>query len=706
MKLRSIYRLLALITVIAALTLSVPYVQAEDKETPGTPAPEFTEEEKKFIASQDVIRIGYIQDRIPVSFTDKNGEFAGISRYIFDRVSELCGLRFEYVELPEGEVTYDFLLDQKLNLVSSVDYNEENKHARGILMSNPYLSSRKVVVARKGLEFSFDSNLSIAIQTGSQTIRKVLKESYPNFEPVDYASISECFDAVRSGKADLMMQNQYIVEYWISKPIYEDLNVIPVLGLDDNLCFSAVYSFDGRPGPTMEDGTILIGILDKTIALLTDDEISSFTIKAITEHKYTYTFSDFMYRYRFAVTIFAISVVVILVLMILLARQRMRIAEDRANDNAKSRFLSTMNHEIRTPLNGLIGLNHLMSQKLNDPEKLSAYLSQSTVTADYLLSLINDMLDMSSIQSRHMELAKRPADLGLLLNTVNSITVNAASDKGLIYESDFKLEYGCLNCDPIRVQQVLLNLLDDAKKFTPEGGKVELTVTQKKLENEKILTTAVITDTGRGMSEEFQKHIFNTFEQELDTVSKGNQGTGLGLSISRRLAQLMGGDIDFVSKKGEGSSFTFTFTAEIAEMPASPAPLPETPADTGEGRPTRVLVAEDNELNGEIIMELLREGGFEAVLSENGREALQTFDSSTPGEFGIILMDLLMPEMDGFEAAKAIRALERPDAKTVKIYACSANCSDADREKALSFGMDDFIKKPINVDELMRKLSE
>ncbi len=699
---RLFWRLPAIAVIFILLFYAaVPKVQAESSKQS---ALQLTAEEESYISSHKSLKIGFVQDRIPVSFSDENGELAGISRYIFDHVSELCGIKFEYVPLPTNDVTYDYLLNGGFDLVSSVEYNKENQKAKGILISNPYLSSRKVVVARDGLEFRYDANLSIAVSTGSQTLKKVLSKSYPNFKLVDYPSITACFDAINSGKADLMIQNQHVVEHWISKPIYEKLKVIPVLGLDDQLCFSAVVAFGENSEASQKDGKVLISILNKAIASMTEDEIGSFTIQGIMENQYSFTLSDFLYRYRYAVITLAILILVILILAVLFVRQHIRLAENKADAKIKSQFLSTMSHEIRTPMNGLIGLNYLMSQKLEDKEQLRDYLRQSTVTANYLLSLINDMLDMSRLQTQNLELELHPVDLELLLNTVSSIAQNAMADKKLIYNVNSKLSWPCILGDEVRIQQVLLNLLDNAKKFTPKGGRVDLSLNQEMTDSGKVLTTATVSDTGRGMSEEFQKHIFDTFAQELDTVSKGNQGTGLGLPISRRLAMLMGGDLTFVSRKEEGSSFTFTFTAQPAELPENE--YYPTPTDDLKQQNTKILIAEDNELNGEIILELLQSVGFEAELAENGKIALQMFSNSEPGTFGVILMDLLMPEMDGFETAKAIRALDRPDAKTVHIFACTANSLTENKDKALASGMDDFIEKPVDVRELLKKINE
>ena len=683
--------------IVSLLLCAAPLTNAEEERR----ELEFTPEEENYIAAHKSLKIGYVQDRIPVSFSDENGQLAGISRYIFDYVSELCGLKFEYVPLPAGDVTYEYLLNEGLDLVSSVEYNKENQQARGILISNPYLSGRKVVVAREGTEFRYDANLSIAISTGSQTIRKVLGAQYPNFELVDYPSIQECFDAVNSGKADLMMQNQYVVEYWITKPIYEKLKVIPVLGLDDELCFSAVVAFGGGAGVAEEDGRTLIGILNKAIAAMTEDEVGSFTIQAIAENQYRYNFSDFMYRYRYSVRLIGLALLIILLLSIMLIRVYTRFTENKADAKAKRRFLSMMSHEIRTPLNGIIGLNYLMSQNSGDKERTEDYLRRSTMTANYLLSLVNDMLDMSSLQAENMKLTLRPVDFELLINTVSSIAENAMSGKKIKYSVDYTLTQRCILGDEVRIQQVLLNLLDNARKFTPEGGNVELKIRQKTEPNGKILTIAEISDDGLGMSEDFQKRIFDAFARELKTVSKGNQGTGLGLPISRRLALLMGGDITFTSGKNAGSTFVFTFAAEPAQLPPENSAVQHTARSGG----LRILVAEDNELNGEIILEMLRENGFEGELAENGKIALKKFSDSLPGTFGVVLMDLLMPEMNGFETAKAIRALDRTDAETVRIFACTANSSDEDREKAFAAGMDEFIAKPLNVGELLDKIN-
>ncbi len=694
---RKALKVLTILAAVAVMLICAPTVPVSAQGQ----TPDFTAQEQAYIDSHKTVKVGFVQDRIPVSFSDKDGEFQGISRYVLDRVSKICGINFEYAPLPGGSVTYDILIDGGFDLVTSVEYNEENKNANGILISKPYFSSRKVVVAKENLDFRPDADWTVAVSTGSQTLKKVLEKAFPNFVLKDYETISDCFDAVKSGDADLMIQNQFVVEYWLSKPKYEQLKVIPVRGLEDEMCFSAVVTFkEGQAGPSMEDGAVLVSILDKSIDLLSEDEIGNFTIQGVMENQYHYTFLDFIERYRYAVAISIIAFIIIIILVIILANQRIRIAASKADAKAKGRFLSTMSHEIRTPLNGLIGLNYLMSQKIDDKEKMQGYLRQSSVTAKYLLSLVNDILDSSKLEANKMELVLRPVDLSFVAQTIRSIESGVFEDKNINFTLDHDLAHPWVLADDVRIQQVLLNLLDNARKFTAEGGKVSVSFTQADAADGNVLTTVTVADTGKGMSEEFQKHIFSVFSQELETVSKGNQGTGLGLSISRRLARLMGGDLTCVSKKGEGSTFTFTFLAK----PTQPQEKTDSAAYFAGGEKPGILIAEDNELNGEILVELLEGEGFKATLAENGKKALQIFSESAPDTYGIILMDLLMPEMDGFETAKAVRALDRPDAKTVRIFACTANSFAEERDKAFASGMDDFITKPVDVNQLLEKL--
>lgn len=696
------HRVIAVVmtVILAAITTSfTTYAKEIQKDL-------FTQEEKAYIETSGTLKVGYVRDRKPVSFRGEDGELAGISRGIFDRIAEISGLDFEYVELPAGSVTYDYLQGEGFDLVTGVEYNKENQAARGILISDPYLSSRKVLVAKDGLNFQEETQLTIAVSTGSQTLKKVLKEQYPDFVPVDYPTIEECFEAVNKGEEDMLIQNQYVVEYWLYKPAYNNMTVIPLVELDDQLCFSAVTPLERTDDAVWREKELLVSIIDKSIAQMSDGEVAGYVIAATMKNMYQYTISDFLYQYRYTLILLGIAVGLIVLLLLVNMQIRIRAINDRADAKAKGTFLSTMSHEIRTPLNGLLSLHYLMSQHLDEKDKISNYLQQASSVAQYILSLVNNILDMSRLQESDMELEQKPIDLKLLLETVQSIEKSGMEDKGLNFQMDTEIPYPDILGDQVRIQQVFVNVIDNARKYTPRGGSVTVRVRQTKTPQGEIMTRAEIIDTGCGMSEEFQKKIFEPFTQERSTVSQGNQGTGLGMSICAILAKRMGGSLSVESKLGEGSCFTFIFAAKpTALQTKDDGPEGETDIAASGVKP-HILVAEDNELNGQILAELLKGEGYEVCHVMNGKKAVEEFAASAPGEYGVILMDLLMPEMNGFEAARAIRGLDRPDAAAVKIFACTANSFKEDQDKALESGMDDFITKPIDINYLLEKLGK
>ncbi len=688
--------------VVLSVFLGFGAVQATACAGEGQQEELYTQAEKAYIEAGKTLKVGYVCDRKPVSFQGEDGELAGISRYLFDRIAEISGLCFDYAPLPQGDVTYAYLEEEGFDLVTSVEYNQENKEARGILISDPYLSSRKVVVAKEELEFRQDTSFQVAISTGSQTIRKVLARQFPEFELVDYASMEECLDAVSRGEADLLIQNQYVVEYWLYKPRYQDLLTIPLMEIPDQLCFSAVTPLEMDPGQ-LEEEEILISILNKSIAQMSDGEVASYVVSSTLENRYRYSLGDFLYQYRYMLILLGISLVLICVLLYVVIWARFQTLKAQAQAKAKGDFLAAMGHELRTPLNGLISLQYLMGQNTEEPKKLTGYLQQSSFLARYLLSLVNNVLDMSKLQEGKLALECKPVDLETLLAAVESLAKQGMEEKGITFRIHAGLSHPRIMGDAVRIQQVLGHLLDNARKYTEKGGFVTVTVSQWEDSQGGIVTQALVEDNGCGMGEAFQKKLFLPFTQERTTVSQGNQGIGLGLAVCSLLAKRMGGSLSVDSRPGEGSRFTFVFSGRPA---VEPGQQEEKAQEDGGRAPgvSRILVAEDNELNGQILVELLEGEGFEVTLAENGKKAVEAFEASAPGEYSVILMDLMMPEMDGFEAARTIRGLDRPDALEVKIFATTANTFQEDRNKAFRSGMNDFIEKPIDIQELLKKL--
>lgn len=377
---------------------------------------------------------------------------------------------------------------------------------------------------------------------------------------------------------------------------------------------------------------------------------------------------------------------------------------------ARNEFLSNMSHEIRTPLNGLIGLNHLMAQNIDDKEKLRGYLQKASYAAQYLLALVNDILDMSKLQAGKVELHVAPANLEMILDNVISMQRENIEGKGLklCVESDIQKPW--IECDEVRIKQVLMNLLSNAAKFTPRDGTVTVRMRQEAAEEadgkQIVKNFFEVEDTGCGMSEEFQKHIFEAFTQEREHNAESQKGTGLGMSISYLLMKVMGGNLSVESRLGKGSIFYGTFPAVVTQEQSYMEAERSIGAPAIDLENLNILIAEDNELNAEILTEILDERNITSQVAQNGREAVEKFAVSAPGTYPVILMDIQMPEMDGYEAAKAIRSLKRADAGTVRILACTANTFQEDIDRAMESGMNGFIGKPINIEDLFLKLKE
>lgn len=394
---------------------------------------------------------------------------------------------------------------------------------------------------------------------------------------------------------------------------------------------------------------------------------------------------------------------------------RLQLEKDTAEavSKAKTSFLSNMSHEIRTPMNAIIGLDKIALSDPDTPPKTREYLEKIGSSADHLLDLINDILDMSRIESGRMVLRSEDFSLEELLDAVNVMFSGQCGDKGLEYSCQIDGDVGgCYIGDSMKLRQILINILGNAVKFTPEGGKVELQVRRIPQQDGRSDIRFRISDTGVGMDREFLPHIFDSFTQE-DPASENRYGsTGLGMAITKSLVEIMGGSIEVESEKGKGTTFTVTVTLEEAggkeqKEQKEAAPEPGRGGDLSggdllEGR--RVLLAEDVAINAEIVTMLLEAKGVTVDLAENGKAAAERFAEGEEGFYDAVLMDMRMPVMDGLEAARAIRAMDRSDAKTIPIIALTANTFDTDVQRSIEAGMDAHLAKPVDPDLLFETL--
>lgn len=381
------------------------------------------------------------------------------------------------------------------------------------------------------------------------------------------------------------------------------------------------------------------------------------------------------------------------------------VSASREAANAKSKFLHSMSHDIRTPMNAIVGFTDI-AMKQNTDENVGRYLEKIARSSDHLLTLINDVLDISRIESGKAVYTPVPANLCAVTDAVLDITQGFLMNRNLTFQVERPQQEGHCSVltDPVRIREILVNILSNAVKFTEDGGTIVFSMGTKPGANEThTVVWFRISDTGRGMSEEFLPHLFDEFSQEEVGARTQYKGTGLGMAITKRYVEMMGGTISVQSKKGEGTTFTVELPMELTKTVEDPnVPVSDEPVDF---RGIKVLMAEDNDLNAEIAEILLEEAGLQVTRAIHGKDALDIFTSRPAGTFDVILMDIMMPQMDGYETARAIRSMaNRPDGRTIPIIAMTANAFTEDVQASLDAGMNAHLSKPIVMEEVLKIL--
>lgn len=656
-----------------------------------------TKEEKDYIRQKGSVTVAMPYNFHPLTCEDPDDMHDGLTYDILKEVAEFTGLEFNYVSTDSYVKAMELVRQGKADILGFYLGDEVGSLKQKMVLTAPFASMNSIIVRNKASGFP-GSELVGAVIEGRE-----LPKSIRAAEVKSYRNINEALKAVNRGEADFAYGLATYMEHEIQKSHFA--NVVPVTLINDrmDICLAMARPADPELLTIMNKAINSIPS-DRSAELLDHNMVSAGTgVLSITELIYA---NPMMF-----VGILTAILLILVTVILWVNRVRVKAAvmqsdlkKAEAESRAKGEFLSRMSHELRTPMNAVVGLADLAGMTEGVPENIREMLVKLRASSHYLLDLINDILDMSRLDSGMLTIASEPFSLERMLNELRTMMETDANRRGLNYRIETDISHGGVTGDVIRLRQVLTNLLSNAFKFTPEGGTVILRVTEKPGPGENASCGSVVyefqvIDTGVGIDLKDQTRIFDTFEQVGTNYAK-SQGTGLGLPISYSIVQLMGGELRVKSEPGHGSEFYFTLTLPVGSPVYDGGSVNESHVGEEMLKEVRILLAEDNDLNAEIALQLLELKGAVVSRCENGRLAVERFKESDPGEFQVILMDIQMPEMNGLEATRAIRAMDRPDAAAIPIIAMTANVFKEDVDAAMEAGMSGFEGKPLDVEHL------
>ena len=807
----------------------------------------FSLAETEWIRTHNVLRVGYLENYLPYSDTDDQGQATGVIRDIIPEILKVLNISNVSV-VYSGYGSYDDMIadmgkgtiDVAFPVGGGLYYSEEN----GLYQSSPVVSAQTELVYRG--EFSEKTVSHFAVNENNRMQYYYIRTNFPDAEITMYPSIDDCLDAVLSGKAGCTTLNGLRANDMLKNKRYEGLSLRQNSRSDDR-CFGVEIGNEG-----------LLKLLNRGISVIGSDYAQNLSYR-YTGGLYSYGMLDFLgdHMAAFVVTICAIAGLIIFLLVRDSMRTKKEIREKEAArrelsdalaaaeyaSRAKTEFLNNMSHDIRTPMNAIVGFTALAASHIDNKDQVTDYLGKISVSSQHLLSLINDVLDMSRIESGTMRLEESDVHLPDVIHDLRTIIQSNIASKQLeLFIDTQDVQHEDIITDKLRLDQILLNILSNAIKFTPSGGTISFRVIEKPSASAGIANFEFkVKDNGIGMSEEFQKTIFEAFTREQTSTVSGIQGTGLGMAITKNIVDMMGGTITVHSQEGKGSEFTVALPCRISGNTQSPGPVPQLAglralvadddtdtclsvcsmlreigmrpdwtnygkeaviraqeasgqADpfmvyiidwmmpdlngietarrirkvTGDSVPIiiltaydwtdieaeareagvtafcskplfmselrsvlskpfmesqeapeeetaekgeqpgfagkRILLAEDNQMNQMIASAILEEAGFAIELAVNGEEAVKKMADAPAGYYDIILMDIQMPKMDGYEAAKRIRSLPDPRKAAIPIVAVTANAFEEDRKVAMEAGMNAHLAKPYDIPAIMETL--
>ena len=677
--------------------------------------PILTGEEKAWLKEHGAIRMGFLTSDSGVSTYDPaTGEIAGtIVDYI--RFARDClgnqELVFQLVGYDDKEAELNALKSGEIDMVFHFDQSPNLAEEYRVACTNTTWTSNMMAVTNKQY-FNENKANRVAVPQNKLSLKRYIAVYYPQWKIVDCAAQEDAVKLVKDGQADCF-----------------------VTGVSSQENYSKNYGFYSVPLPNPAKSCFavnsgnrsLLSILNKTIKAMPANMLTG-ALAMYKSASRKVTLGEFI-RDNFVMVLLVSSIFVAVILLAILkllrkARKAEAAARKAANDTqelnaklqiaaenaesanrAKSTFLFNMSHDIRTPMNAIIGYADLASRHSDEPAKLKKYMENIQVCGQNLLMLLNNVLDLARIENDKTEMEYSVSDIEKDFRNCIAMFRNQADSKGQTLTVTTQLQYPYIYADIPHLTEVCTNLVSNAVKYTGNGGTIRCGVTQKPGEKEGWCDTVVtVADDGIGMSQEFQKHIFEPFERERTSTVSKVEGSGIGMGIVKKLVGLMGGTVEVESKIGVGSTFTVTIPCRIASEDEIQAKREINPSDQKCLRGTRILLTEDNDLNAEIATELLQEEGCTVDRAKDGVECVDMLEKAANGTYQLILMDVQMPVMNGYDATKKIRRMDDPQKANIPIVAMTANAFSEDKQVALDAGMNDHIAKPINMSVLVPTL--
>lgn len=677
--------------------------------------PILTGEEKAWLKEHGAIRMGFLTGDSGVSTYDPaTGEITGTITDYIQFARDCLGnqeLEFQLVGYDDKEAELNALKSGEIDMIFHFDQSPNLAEEYRLARTNTTWTANMMVVTNKQLFIENQVN-RVAVPQNKISLTRYIAFYYPQWEIVDCDTQEDAVKLVKDGQADCF-----------------------VTGVSSQENYSKNYGFYSVPLPNPANSCFavksgnrsLLSILNKTIKAMPANMLTS----SLAMHKSAsrkVTLSEFIKDNFFMVLqVSSIAVAVILLTILKLLRKarkaeaaarkaandtqelnaKLQIAAENAEsaNRAKSTFLFNMSHDIRTPMNAIIGYADLASRHSDDPAKLEKYMENIQVCGQNLLMLLNNVLDLARIENDKTEMEYSVSDVDKDFRNCIAMFQNQADSKGQTLTVTTQLPYPYIYADIPHLTEVCTNLVSNAVKYTGAGGTIRCGVTQKPGEKEGWCDTVVtVADNGIGMSQEFQKHIFEPFERERTSTVSKVEGSGIGMGIVKKLVELMGGTVEVESKIGVGSTFTVTIPCRIASEDEIQAKREINPSNQKCLCGTRILLTEDNDLNAEIATELLQEEGCTVDRAKDGVECVDMLEKAANGTYQLILMDIQMPVMNGYDATKKIRRMDDPQKANIPIVAMTANAFSEDKQVALDAGMNDHIAKPINMSVLVPTL--